>query len=116
MLEPVCSDHKPLHACSNFVHEYNSAILRTMLGFKNADFDLFRNILSSTNWDFIDVLVWNDINHITDLFTEKFMEAPKYIFLTNSVMSGVKTLSHGCKTKLENKHANVDEYIYWLSK
>ena len=46
-----------------------------MWDFKNADFDLFRNILSNTNWDFIDES--NDINHITDVFTEKFMEAAK---------------------------------------
>ena len=75
VLEPICSDHKPVYACLNFTHKYNSAILRTMWDFKNADFDLFRNILSNTNWDFIDVS--NDINHITDVFTEKFMKAAK---------------------------------------
>ena len=82
-----------------------------MWDFKNADFDLFRNILSNAYWDFIDVS--NDINHITDVFTEKFME-PAKIAIPNSVMSGVNT-SFGCITKLENKFANVDEYIDWLS-
>ena len=34
VLEPICSDHKPVNACLNFTHKYNSAILRTMWDFK----------------------------------------------------------------------------------
>ena len=81
-----------------------------MWGFKNADFDLFRNILSSTNWDFIDVC--NDINHITDIITEKFLEAVK-IAIPNKqcfVRGKNKPWMHN-----ENKSANVDEYIDRLS-
>ena len=43
--------------------------------FKNANFDLFREKLLNTNWDFIDE--YDNINTITDMFTEKFIEVAK---------------------------------------
>ena len=44
--------------------------------FKNANFDLFREKLLNTNWDFIDE--YDNIDTITDMFTEKFIEVGKF--------------------------------------
>ena len=75
VLAPICSDHKPIYACLNFSNHKIASYKRTVWDFKNANFDNFRDKLSSINWDFIDVN--DDIDIITDIFTEKFMGAAK---------------------------------------
>ena len=40
--------------------------------FKNVNFDHTREKLLNTNWDFIDE--YDNIDTITDMFTEKFIE------------------------------------------
>ena len=75
VLAPICTDHKPIYACLNFSNHKIASYMRTVWDFKNANFDNFRDKLSSINWDFIDVN--DDIDLITDIFTEKFMGAAK---------------------------------------
>ena len=75
VLATICSDHKPIYACLNFSNHKIASYKRTVWDFKNANFDNFRYKLSSINWNFIDVN--DDIDLITDIFTEKFMGAAK---------------------------------------
>ena len=73
VLEPICSDHKPIYnACLKFPHEKTPSFRRMVWDFKNTNFDLFREKLSNTNWDFIDE--YDNSDTITDMFTEKFIE------------------------------------------
>ena len=44
--------------------------------FKNANIDLFKQKLLITNWDFIDE--YDNIDTITDIFTDKFIEVAKF--------------------------------------
>ena len=73
VLEPVCSDHKPIFACLNFSQIRTHSFKRLVLDFRNADFSSFRTKLSYMNWDFIDTI--DDINIIIETFTNEFMEA-----------------------------------------
>ena len=75
ILAPICSDHKPIYACIKFPHEKTQSFKRMVWDFKNANFDLFRGKLLNTNWDFTDE--YDNIDTITDMFTEKFIEVAK---------------------------------------
>ena len=75
VLAPICSDHKPIYACLNFTNHKIASYKRTAWDFKSANFDNFRDKLSRINWDFINVN--DDIDLITDIFTEKFIGAAK---------------------------------------
>ena len=72
VLEPICSDHKPIFACLNFSQIRTHSFKRLVWDFRNADFISFRTKLSYMNWDFIDTI--DDINIIRETFTNKFME------------------------------------------
>ena len=79
ILAPICSDHKPIYACLKFPHDKTQSFKRMVWDFKNANFDLFREKLLNTNWDFIDE--YDNIDTITDMFTEKFIEVAKFTIL-----------------------------------
>ena len=73
VLEPICSDHKPIFASLIFSQIRTHSFKRLVWGFRNANLCSFRTKLSSMNWDFIDTI--EDINIISETFTNKFMEA-----------------------------------------
>ena len=73
VLEPICSDHKPIFACLNFSQIRTHSFKRLVWDFRNADFISFRTKLSYMNLDFIDII--DDINIISETFTNEFMEA-----------------------------------------
>ena len=69
VLEPICSDHKPIFACLNLSHIRTHSFKRLVWDFKNADFSSFRY----DRYDFINTI--EDINIISETFTNKFKEA-----------------------------------------
>ena len=73
VLEPICSDHKPVFACLNFSQIHTHSFKRLVWDFKNADFSSFKTKLSRMNWDIIDTI--EDINIISETFTNKYMDA-----------------------------------------
>ena len=80
--------------------------------FKNANFDRFREKLFNTNWDSIDE--YDNIDTITDMFTEKFIGVANPPFLINNAISGVK-INRGCTIKSENKYASDVDYTELLN-
>ena len=69
---------------------------RTVWDFRNAHFNLFRAELSKINWEFIDVN--DDINIITDMFTNKFMDIAKSTIPDKECIIRGKP-NHGCTMK-----------------
>ena len=76
VLDPLCSDHKPIFACINSVRQAPSVYKRLLWDFNNSNFDLFREKLEEVNIsDAIDDI--NDVDKSVQVFTETFMEISK---------------------------------------
>ena len=76
VLDPLCSDHKPIFACINSVRQTPSVNKRFLWDFDNSNFDLFREKLGEVN--IADTIAdINDVDKSVQVFTETFMEIAK---------------------------------------
>ena len=98
VFKPICSDHKPIYSYLNFTYTKSQPFKRTVWDFRIVNFNIFRAELSHINWEFIDII--DDINIISDMLTNKFMEVAKSTIPNKEciIRGKDKPWMHNCKS------------------
>jgi hypothetical protein len=66
VIEPFCSDHHAVYFTTSFMKLKGQCYQRRVWDYENANYDLYRDILSECNWDLDNKNVDDQVNKITD--------------------------------------------------
>ena len=76
VLDPLCSDHKPIYARLNY-NRHRSPVYKRLIGdFNNTDFDTFRMKLEETDWENLLTNIVS-LDECVHLFTKTFIDIAK---------------------------------------
>lgn len=95
VLDPFCSDHKPVYACLDLAMNKVSTFKRTIWDFRNANFGTFRDKLGEINW--LEIL-GNDPETAATQFTDVLLRVAKETIPSKSV-----TIRQGDKPWMHNE-------------
>ena len=84
VLDPLCSDHKPIYACLNYTLHSSPVYKRLLWDFKNSNFDIFRFKLEEVNWE--NLMTGCSLDECVSLFTNTFIDIAK-TYLTNKTVT-----------------------------
>ena len=73
VLDPLCSDHKPVYARLNYNRHRSAVYKRLIWDFNNTDFDTFRMKLEETNWENLLTNIVS-LDECVSLFTKTFID------------------------------------------
>ena len=76
VLDPLCSDHKPIYARLNYNRHRLPVYKRLIWDFNNTDFDTFRMKLEETNWENLLTNIVS-LDECVHLFTKTFIDIAK---------------------------------------
>ena len=76
VLDPFCSDHKPVFVCINHCKHRLPAIKRLVWNYNLGDYNKFREILAGIDWHSI-FQSHTNLDEIVDTFTSKILEIAK---------------------------------------
>lgn len=95
VLDPFCSDHKPVYVCLNLTVTKGTSFKRTVWDLKHANFAMFRQKLSQVDWD---AVLKNSSDQAAEKFTEILMNAAM-----ETIPSKTCTIRQGDKPWMHNE-------------